>query len=403
MTTQVTIVGGGMVGATLALALAREGIQTCLVEAREPDRSWSSDSYDLRVSAITRASRQIFENLGAWPGMVDRRVTSYREMRVWDAGGSGEIHFDSADLGDADLGHIVENRVIQLALWDRFGDHASLQLISPAEISAVSLAGGQPQIQLADGRVLNSDLLVAADGANSFIRNQADIPVQGWAYDQHAVVATVRPANGHGETAWQRFMANGPLALLPIGEDCFSIVWSTSAQQAEELLALPAASFGQALTEASQGRLGKIELVGERAAYPLRLQHAQSYVRPGLALVGDAAHVIHPLAGQGVNLGLLDAASLAEILLEARAKGRPLGDLATLRRYERARKGDNLAVQYAMDGFKRLFGSQAAPVRIARNLGLGLADRAGPLKQLFARSAQGTAMGDLPMLARPPR
>jgi len=401
MQTRVCVVGGGMVGATLALALAREGITVSLVEAREPDSDWSPASYDLRVSAITRASRQIFSNLDAWSGMAARRVTPYRRMHVWDAGGSGEIEFDSADLGEAELGHIIENRVIQLALWEQLAQAESLQLICPAAIASLDLEGVRPSLQFADGRQLQSELVVAADGANSFIRNQADIPVEGWPYEQQAVVATVRAAQGHGDTAWQRFLPNGPLALLPIGKDCFSLVWSTSPAQAEELLTLADSEFADAVESAAEGRVGELSAVGPRAAFPLRLQHAQCYVKPGLALVGDAAHVIHPLAGQGVNLGLLDAAALAEVLLGAARRGRPLGDMHVLRRYERARKGDNLAMQYAMDGFKRLFGSQAAPVRTLRSFGLGLVDRAGPLKQLFAGSAMGTVLGELPVLARP--
>ena len=398
---QVCVVGGGMVGATLALALLREGISVSMVETHEPARDWSPESYELRVSAITRASRQIFTNLDAWSGMEARRVTPYRRMHVWDAGGGGEINFDSADLGEPELGHIVENRVIQLALWEQIEQFENLQLFCPAETASLELEGERSTLQLADGRQLQCELVVAADGANSFIRNLADIPVEGRPYDQHAVVATLRASQGHGDTAWQRFLPNGPLALLPIGGDCFSIVWSTSQAQAEGLLALDDGAFANAVADGADGRVGGLSTVGPRAAFPLRLQHAQCYVKPGLALVGDAAHVIHPLAGQGVNLGLLDAAALVEMLLRAARQGRPLGDINTLRRYERARKGDNLAMQYAMDGLKRLFGSQTRPVPTLRSLGLGLVDKAGPLKQLFAGSAMGTVLGELPALARP--
>jgi len=388
-----------MVGTALACALADAGFAVTLVEAHEPAPPDQWSGFDLRVSAITRASQRIFENLGVWDAMCAQRVTPYREMRVWDAGGRGEIHFDSAELGEAALGHIVENRVISAALWQRAVE-LGVQLRCPARVTAISHAEQGGELRLDDGSVIRADLLVAADGARSAIRDMAGIPVQAASYEQQAVVASIRVGTSHADTAWQRFLPEGPLALLPLGAEHVSIVWTTSPARAEQLLALAPAEFNAALTVDSEGRLGNLQLEGPRAAFPLQRQHAERYVLPGLALVGDAAHQIHPLAGQGVNLGLLDAAELADVLVAARTARRPLGGLATLRRYERARRGDNLAMQQSMTLFKELFGDVPAPLRLARNLGLSLADRAGPVKRIFARAAMGTLLGELPRLAR---
>lgn len=395
----IAIVGAGMVGTALACALAEGGFTVTLLEASEPVPRADWPEFDLRVSAITRASQRIFENLSVWQGMVAERVTPYREMHVWDAGGRGEIHFDSADLGEAALGHIIENRVITAALRQR-AEQLGVELRCPCRVTAIDTAEHGAELRLADGATVNADLLVAADGARSAMREMAGIEVRTASYEQRALVATVRVGTGHLDTAWQRFLPEGPLALLPLGPRHVSIVWSTSPQRAEQLLALEAGEFNAALTVDSEGRLGNLQLEGPRAAFPLQRLHAERYVVPGLVLVGDAAHQIHPLAGQGVNLGLLDAAELADVLVAARAARRPLGGLATLRRYERARRGDNLAMQQAMTAFKQLFGDAPAPLRLARNLGLSLADRTGPVKRLFARAAMGTILGELPRLAR---
>lgn len=399
--TRVAIVGGGMVGAALALALARDGMDVALLEVREPKEEWPADSYDLRVSALTQASKHIFQHLGAWQGMLDRRATPYSRMEVWDAKGFGHIHFDAAETREAELGFIIENRVIQRALWDRVEAMPErIRIFCPAQVEGLLLDEQQPQLTLADGSVITTQLVVAADGNRSKVRELAAIGTKGWPYDQTAVVATVRAEFGHSDTAWQRFMPTGPLALLPTGKDLFSIVWSTSPVHTEELLAMSPEAFGQAVAQASEYRCGGMTLIGERAAYPLRLQHATQYVKPGLALVGDAAHVIHPLAGQGVNLGLLDAAGLRDVLLEAVERKRPLGAMSTLRRYERARVGDNMATQGAMEGFKRLFSNDITPLRLLRNLGMEAANRLPPVKDFLVNTAMATR-GELPRLARP--
>ena len=394
------VVGGGMVGAAFALACTGKGLTIGLVEARPPRRSWPAGEVDLRVSALSRASQRMLERLGAWSRIADLGVSPYRQMRVWDAAGAGRIHFDSTDLGEPDLGHIVENRVIQLALWERLEESPDLTLICPASIADLRRTREGPQLALADGRTLAARLLVAADGRDSLIRELAQIPTQGWDYDQRAIVATVIPAQWHQETAWQRFLPTGPLALLPLADGRLSIVWSASGTRADELLAMDNETFGRALTDGSEGCLGQVRVDGPRAAVPLRLQHARRYVEPGLALIGDAAHAVHPLAGQGVNLGLLDAAELAAALDLALAHRRDIASLWTLRRYERARRGDNLAMLAAMDAFKRLFGNDIAPVAMVRGWGLNLTERVAPLKRLFMDRALGRSSG-LPPLARP--
>ncbi|WP_456379727.1 UbiH/UbiF/VisC/COQ6 family ubiquinone biosynthesis hydroxylase [Thiolapillus sp.] len=403
--TDIIIAGGGMVGAALACALAEQGFTITLLERREPGLQWPPDSYDIRVSAISRASQNIFHNLQAWPRMVQQRVTPYEQMRVWESSAmvtlpwAPEIHFHAADIGEPDLGHIIENRVIQGALWEQMQSLKNINIHCPASISGLELDEESPRVVLNDGTRLRASLIVAADGARSSLRDLAGISTGGWAYDQTAVVCTVRAEKGNQSTCWQRFMPAGPLALLPMDDELFSIVWSTTPQQAEELLQTPPGHFNAALTQASEARLGKLSLIGERGAFPLRLQHARQYIKPGLALVGDAAHVIHPLAGQGVNLGLLDMAELTDVLVRARSKDHPLGSPHTLRRYERARKGENIAMQGAMDLFKRIFSNDMAPLHLARDLGMGLTEHIPPLKNLLIRNAMGT-LGDAPSLAR---
>ena len=400
---EILIVGGGMVGAAAACALAQRGFRIRLLERREPDCGWPREGFEIRVSAISRASRNIFEHLGAWPEMVRRRITPYERMVVWEAGG-GEIRFDAAELGEPELGHIIENGVIQCALWAVLRERPEVEVITGAELLSFEPSERRPALRVkqeGEERRLEADLVVAADGARSQLRELAGISTHGWSYDQHALVCTVKAEEGNQATAWQRFMPSGPLALLPMERDWFSIVWSTSPEEAARLAELEPEAFDEAVTHASEARLGRLTLEGERGIFPLRLQHAGRYIAPGLALVGDAAHVIHPLAGQGVNLGLLDMAELVDVLVRAREKHRPLGHEQTLRRYERARKGENIAMQGAMDLLKRLFSNEIPPVKLARNLGLDLADRLSPLKRLLVRNAMGT-LGELPSLAQPP-
>lgn len=396
----VLIIGGGMVGNALACALGQKNFRVAVIEQREPAREWPADEIDLRVSALTRASQNILQNLGVWERMTQLRVSPYLEMQVWDAEGNGSIHFGCTDIWEPDLGHIVENRVTQLALWEKLEQLPNVELFCPASVEKIELTDHRPQVLLSDGNRLSTKLLVGADGRDSRIRREAGIKTRGWEYDQYGLVSTIKTEKPHLETAWQRFMPTGPLAFLPLNDGRCSIVWSTSPERAEELLALNDTAFCDALSEASGFVLGRIQQCGPRAAFPLRLQHAVHYVLSGLALVGDAAHTVHPLAGQGVNLGFLDAATLAEVLADARHKDHPLGALSTLRRYERARKGANMGMLAAMDGFKRLFSNKDISLSLLRNLGLNLTDGLWPLKHLIMRRALGQ-FGELPRLAKP--
>jgi 2-polyprenylphenol 6-hydroxylase len=395
----IVILGGGMVGAAMACACRGRGWRIAVLDGAPPQRTWPAGEVDLRVSALSRASQRVLERLGAWPRMAELGVSVYREMHVWDAVGGASIHFDSAELGERDLGHIVENRVTRLALWELLEGADDVTLLCPASVDVLSIAEAGARIILTDGSELDARLVVGADGRDSLVRTVLGIGTGGWGYDQRAIVCNVEPAHWHRETAWQRFLPTGPLAFLPLADGRCSIVWSADEARAEALLALDDVAFIGELEAAFQQRLGPILSIGPRAAFPLRLQYAKSYVRPRAALVGDAAHAIHPLAGQGVNLGFLDVAALVDALERARSQQRDIGGLATLRRYERARRGDNLLMLAAMDAFKRTFGNRIPPLVAARNLGLFAADQVGPLKRAFMREALGLG-GNLPTLAR---
>jgi 2-polyprenylphenol 6-hydroxylase len=394
------VVGGGMVGAALARACSGKGLRIAVIETRPPQRDWPAGEIDLRVSALSRASQRILARLGAWERIAALGANPYRKMCVWDALGGGSIHFDAQSLGEPDLGHIVENRVIQLALWETLESSPDIRLVCPASIVEIERTETESRVVLGDGQVVAGRLLVGADGRDSLVRELAGIETEGRDYDQRAIVANVRPQERHQETAWQRFLPTGPLALLPLADGRCSIVWSATEGRAAELLAMGDAAFSAALTDASEARLGPLVVEGPRAAFPLRLQHAKQYVLPGLALVGDAAHAVHPLAGQGVNLGFLDAAELAAAIDLALERGRDIAGLWALRHYERARRGDNTAMLAAMDLIKRTFGNEVPPVAAVRSLGLTLTDRIGPIKALFMERALGLG-SNLPPLARP--
>jgi 2-octaprenylphenol hydroxylase len=401
----VVIVGGGMVGATLAGLLARggAGVRTAVLEAREPPPFEPAAPAGNRVSAISRGSMRILAAAGVWDLIASLRISPYREMRVWDAAGEAfgtdALHFDSAELGEPDLGAIVENGLIQWALAERLRGLSEVSWMAPARLEALEFESERVVVALEDGRRLRARLVVGADGAASTSRQLAGIETAGWDYPQHAVVAHVSCEAGHRETAWQRFLPTGPLAFLPLSDGRCSIVWSTTPERAGELLALTGPEFCAAVTAASDGVLGNVTAAAGRAAFPLRLRYAKAYTRPRFALIGDAAHAVHPLAGQGVNLGFLDAAALAECLGEGIADGRDPGDRRVLRRYERWRKGDNMAAMFVIDGIGRLFSSDSDALANLRRFGLGFVNAAPTVKHEFIRRAMGVT-GDLPRLAR---
>ncbi|CAN5300043.1 FAD-dependent 2-octaprenylphenol hydroxylase [soil metagenome] len=394
----IIIIGAGTVGLTFACILAQQDpkLRMALLDARPLNNAAPVNDYDTRVSAISRSSQQLFMSLGVWPHILTQRYSPYREMQVWDSNGDGSIHFSSRDIGEADLGHIIEHQVLNFALLQQLQTYPSIQIFAPAQSKILWQNKDILRIDLTNGESLTAKLIVGADGANSWVRQQADIPSYAWDYQQAAVVATVHTELPHCHTAWQRFLTTGPLAFLPLNDPhACSIVWSTSPQHAIELCALPAEKFQQQLAIAFEYRLGKITAVGPRQHFALKMHHAKNYVKAGLALIGDALHTIHPLAGQGVNLGLLDAAWLAEVILTAAHKKRSIGGLHTLRRYERMRKTHNWETILAMEGFKQLFTNELPPVIWLRNMGLKLTDQLVPVKQLCMYKALGV-MEEMP-------
>ncbi|MNF63331.1 2-octaprenylphenol hydroxylase [compost metagenome] len=397
------IVGAGMVGSALALALKDSGLDILLVDG-SPLSVKPFDpaaAFEPRVSALSAASQRILERLGAWSGISARRSSPYGEMRVWDGSGTGQIHFSAASVHAEVLGHIVENRVVQDALMEPLHE-SGIGLLPGARLERLRRSGDDWLLTLVGGRELRTPLVVAADGGNSAVRRLAGCATREWDYLHHAIVTSVRCAEPHRRTAWQRFTDEGPLAFLPLerdGEHWCSIVWSVTPSESERLMALDDAAFCTELGRAFEWRLGEVLGADPRLCIPLRQRHAKRYVEEGLALIGDAAHTIHPLAGQGVNLGFLDAAVLAEVLLHAAGRGERLADERVLGRYERRRMPHNLAMMAAMEGFERLFQANPLPLRWLRNSGLKWVDGMPEAKALFVRQALGLS-GDLPELAR---
>jgi 2-octaprenylphenol hydroxylase len=402
----VLIVGAGVVGTTMAgLLVARRLVapdRVAVISDRlSPPSAVPDTEWETRVFALSRASQRMLALCGTWSALRVEKRYAYERMCVWDArgepGGTGSLTFDSAELGEPNLGFIVEGRELQVQSL-RSARAAGVACIE-AGIDDVVIGNDGVRVRLTDGRDLGARLLIAADGTESRTRALLGIETAGHAYSQDALVAHVRTAKPHAATAWQRFLPSGPLAFLPLPDGRSSIVWSTARDEAARLRSLDAASFGAALTRASGGVLGACELTTSIASFPLKLQYALEYVRPRAVLLGDAAHVVHPLAGLGLNLGLLDCASLAEVLGEAGAGGF-FGEQRLLRRYERWRRSENLLTATALDGLERVFASGGPGLAQLRMLGLGAVGRIPLLKRQFAERALGLK-GDVPALVRP--
>lgn len=397
----IVIVGGGAVGSAVASLLgqitktaqsAKQQLKIALIESSEPPQ-FDPSKVDPRVAALTEKTRLIFEQIGIWNKVVDKRACAYKAMNVWDAEGTGRITFDCQQVQQPNLGHIVENSALVSSLVEQLKQQPNIELYCPANIVDYQLQQDSITLTLDNHSVLSAQLLIAADGANSAVREHFQFATKQWDYGQHAIVTTITTENPNQLTAWQRFMPTGPLAFLPlnnIGDNyCCSIVWSQDTKEAKRLMALEDKDFCKELSRASEHCLGQVLKIEKRHLIPLRQSHATDYVMPRVALIGDAAHSIHPLAGQGANLGFSDAQVLAEQIAKAFARDLDLGDISVLKPYQRQRKPENLATMAAMEGFKRLFGAQNSTLRLLRNYGLSGINRMGAIKNKLIKQAMG--------------
>ncbi len=380
------VVGAGVVGASAALALAREGLRVALVEAQAPP-PWRAEAPDLRVYALAPDARALFESLAAWPAIAAARAHPYRRMRVWDAAGGAELDFDADVLGQPCLGHIVEHGLLVDRLWAALAREPGVELHCPDSLEALAQDGDGVEATLAGGRRLRAQLLFGADGAHSRVRTLAGFAWRGQSCGQRALVAYVQTQAAHEDTCWQRFLPTGPLAFLPCADGRSSIVWTLPEAEAERVLALADAGFLSELTRAFDARLGEVLAASPRRGFPLSRYLAEPMQAGRIALLGDAAHVVHPLAGQGVNLGLRDVAALAEALRTARAAGRSLAG-TRLQRWARARESENAFAAHAFDAINRGFSNDAVLSTLLRGPLLGIANLP-PLSRLLWRRAAG--------------
>ena len=395
----IAIIGGGMVGLTVAAALENSGLRIAIIESKLPDTELA-DLPDVRVSAISRASENILEHVGAWQGIVTRRASPYSSMKVWEQDSFARIEFEAEQIAQRNLGHIVENRVIQLSLLEKVSKQENVTLLAPERCSNIMFGESEAWLNLESGKAITAKLVVGADGANSWLRQQVDIPLTHWDYGHSALVANIRTVESHDKTARQIFRPEGPLAFLPLGEDNLnSIVWSLDPLHAENLVSMPEEEFNKQLTAAFDNQLGLCKVEGERQAFPLKMRYAKDFVKERVVLVGDAAHTIHPLAGQGVNLGLADAAALAETINELHQEGKDIGLKMNLRPFERWRKTEAAQMIASMQGFKELFSGSNPIKKLVRGIGMSLTNEVSPVKDECLKRALGVS-GRLPKIAQ---
>ena len=397
----VIIIGGGMVGGTLACALADSDLRVAVIERAELTPFDPDSEHDLRVSALSIASERILNHLGAWDGIVARRACAYRRMKVWEESETAaSTLFTSDDIGYTHLGHIVENRVVQLAIIERLKQLDNVDLIAPVDITAIDYSPGSSLIELSGGRQLIAKLLVAADGGESKVRSAVGIGVHRWDYEQHALVASVTTEYGQQDITWQQFTPTGPLAYLPLTGNNASLVWYNTPENIARLKSLSHEHLLEAIQHKFPACLGNVNHCLSVGSFPLRRQHALAYQKDGVVLIGDAAHMIHPLAGQGVNIGLLDAAVLAEVLTDLSAQtDNEFWSSHVLAVYEKRRKQHNLTIMQTMDAFYRVFSNDHLPLKVLRNVGLRVAGKLTPARNKVMSFAMGLE-GDLPAIAR---
>ncbi|MFC3394930.1 3-demethoxyubiquinol 3-hydroxylase [Brenneria rubrifaciens] len=382
------VVGGGMVGAAAALGLARDGFQVAVVEQEEAPALFDRESApDLRVSAVGYSSVAFLKKLGAWQRVERMRSAPYRRLETWEWE-NARVVFDAADIHLPELGFMVENRILQLALWECLSEEDNCQRYYPAAPECLQQTGQGWSLQLENGHTLSASLVIGADGANSQVRQWAGIGISGWQYRQACMLISVEMAYPQQDVTWQQFTPAGPRAFLPLFNHWGSLVWYDSPQRIRQLQAMPLAQLDKEIAATFPARLGPVKSLAA-GSFPLVRRHAQTYVQPGLALLGDAAHTINPLAGQGVNLGYRDVEALLDVLRSARDTGEEWYSERVLRRYQHRRKPDNLMMQGSMDLFYNAFSNSLPPLSLARNLALMIAQRAGKLKQHALKYAIG--------------